>query len=317
MVDLELAEGASLHGHRRREASCKRLEAEAGQAQGRHRELRRLRRHRFAAFLPAAATRSCRRRTSPSSCCCARTSNRARTSAQWLIDTLARDFPDLQGARDAPGERAAGGLSRSSSACPASTSTTCGASPTRSPRRCAPIRNVDNVNLDWDEPSKVVRLHIDQERARALGVSSAQVSLVPQRLAVRHHGQHLSRRQRADRDPAARPGRGARAPGTARQPGGADRERPQRAAVADRHARIRVRGRHHLASQPPADDHRARRHLRRCHAADGDRADPADAGRHPRRAAARLPARNRRHRRGFRPRRRSRSPPACRCSCWR
>ena len=37
--------------------------------------------------------------------------------------------------------------------------------------------NVDNVHLDWDEPSKVVRIHIDQERARALGVSSAQVAL--------------------------------------------------------------------------------------------------------------------------------------------
>ena len=33
-----------------------------------------------------------------------------------------------------------------------------------------------NVNLDWDEPSKVVRLRIDQDRARALGVSSAQVA---------------------------------------------------------------------------------------------------------------------------------------------
>jgi multidrug efflux pump len=32
--------------------------------------------------------------------------------------------------------------------------------------------NVINVNLDWDEPSKVVRLVIDQDRARALGVSS-------------------------------------------------------------------------------------------------------------------------------------------------
>ncbi|WP_411833933.1 efflux RND transporter permease subunit [Pseudoxanthomonas mexicana] len=36
--------------------------------------------------------------------------------------------------------------------------------------------NVTNVNLDWSEPSKVVRLKIDQDRARALGVSSAQVS---------------------------------------------------------------------------------------------------------------------------------------------
>ena len=35
--------------------------------------------------------------------------------------------------------------------------------------------HVANVNLDWDEPSKVVRLVIDQERARALGVSSQQL----------------------------------------------------------------------------------------------------------------------------------------------
>ena len=36
--------------------------------------------------------------------------------------------------------------------------------------------NVANVNLDWDEPSKVVKLVIDQDRARALGVSSAEVA---------------------------------------------------------------------------------------------------------------------------------------------
>ena len=36
--------------------------------------------------------------------------------------------------------------------------------------------NVTNVNLDWDEPSKVVRLKIDQDRARTLGVSTADVS---------------------------------------------------------------------------------------------------------------------------------------------
>jgi multidrug efflux pump len=36
--------------------------------------------------------------------------------------------------------------------------------------------NVTNVNLDWDEPSKVVRLTIDQDRARTLGVSTADVS---------------------------------------------------------------------------------------------------------------------------------------------
>ncbi|MGV8843333.1 MAG: efflux RND transporter permease subunit [Pseudomonas sp.] len=36
--------------------------------------------------------------------------------------------------------------------------------------------HVTNVHLDWEEPSKVVFLHIDQQRARALGVSSASLS---------------------------------------------------------------------------------------------------------------------------------------------
>ncbi len=36
--------------------------------------------------------------------------------------------------------------------------------------------NTTNVNLDWSEPSKIVRVNIDQARARALGVSSSDVS---------------------------------------------------------------------------------------------------------------------------------------------
>ncbi|WP_079201060.1 efflux RND transporter permease subunit [Pseudomonas sp. CC6-YY-74] len=36
--------------------------------------------------------------------------------------------------------------------------------------------HVANVHLDWQEPSKVVRLNIDQERARALGISTADLS---------------------------------------------------------------------------------------------------------------------------------------------
>jgi multidrug efflux pump len=36
--------------------------------------------------------------------------------------------------------------------------------------------NTANVNLDWDEPSKVVRLNIDQDRARALGITSTHLA---------------------------------------------------------------------------------------------------------------------------------------------
>ena len=46
-----------------------------------------------------------------------------------------------------------------------------------------------NINLDWSEPSKVVRLEIDQERARVLGVSSQQVA---QLLASSLAGQNIS-----------------------------------------------------------------------------------------------------------------------------
>ena len=33
-----------------------------------------------------------------------------------------------------------------------------------------------NINFDWNEPSKVVRVEVDQDRARALGVSSQALS---------------------------------------------------------------------------------------------------------------------------------------------
>jgi multidrug efflux pump len=43
-------------------------------------------------------------------------------------------------------------------------------------RRVAEVMRADphlsNVNLDWEEPSKIIRLRVDQDRARVLGVSS-------------------------------------------------------------------------------------------------------------------------------------------------
>jgi multidrug efflux pump len=36
--------------------------------------------------------------------------------------------------------------------------------------------HVSNVNLDWQEPSKVVRMKLDQDRARALGINSSQLA---------------------------------------------------------------------------------------------------------------------------------------------
>jgi multidrug efflux pump len=54
-----------------------------------------------------------------------------------------------------------------------------------------------NVHLDWDEPSKIIRLAIDQDRARALGVSSQdlanflQSSLSGQRVSQYREGDEL------------------------------------------------------------------------------------------------------------------------------
>jgi multidrug efflux pump len=49
--------------------------------------------------------------------------------------------------------------------------------------------HVANVNLDWEEPSKVVRLEVDQDRARALGVTTQQLSLF---LSGQLSGLHVS-----------------------------------------------------------------------------------------------------------------------------
>ncbi len=36
--------------------------------------------------------------------------------------------------------------------------------------------NARNINFDWNEPSKVVRVEVDQDQARALGISSQALS---------------------------------------------------------------------------------------------------------------------------------------------
>jgi hypothetical protein len=48
--------------------------------------------------------------------------------------------------------------------------------------------NLRNVNFDWNDRVKSVRVEIDQERARALGVASQDVALMPAGLAGGRHG---------------------------------------------------------------------------------------------------------------------------------
>ncbi|MBS0458023.1 MAG: efflux RND transporter permease subunit [Proteobacteria bacterium] len=94
---------------------------------------------------------------------------------QWLIDTFAKQFPDVQ-AR----------VTRLENGPPVGypiqfriSGEHIDAVRKLALQVAAQVRknpNVANVNLDWHEPSKVVRLVIDQDRARALGVSSAQLA---------------------------------------------------------------------------------------------------------------------------------------------
>lgn len=94
---------------------------------------------------------------------------------QWLIDTFAKQFPDVQ-AR----------VTRLENGPPVGypiqfrvAGEHIDAVRKLALQVAAQVRknpNVANVNLDWHEPSKVVRLVIDQDRARALGVSSAQLA---------------------------------------------------------------------------------------------------------------------------------------------
>ncbi|GIX34881.1 MAG: resistance-nodulation-cell division efflux transporter [Lysobacteraceae bacterium] len=120
-----------------------------------------------------------------------------------------------------------------------------------------------NVSLDWDEPIKVIRVELDQERARVLGVSSARVaafirgSLSGNTVSqLREGNQLIEILLRGPDDERERMSLiGSLAVPTA--------HRQERAAEPDRPPRVRLRGRPDLAPQPAAHDHRARRHLRR------------------------------------------------------
>ncbi|MBK3867954.1 AcrB/AcrD/AcrF family protein [Pseudomonas stutzeri] len=97
------------------------------------------------------------------------------TLRSWLIERMREDFPSLRGRvtrlENGPpvgypvqfrvtGEHidVVRGLARQVAA------------------RVAQNPHVANVHLDWQEPSKMVRLNVDQDRARALGVTTAELS---------------------------------------------------------------------------------------------------------------------------------------------
>ena len=154
--------------------------------------------------------------------------------------------------------------------------------------------HVTNVNLDWSEPSKVVRLRIDQERARAPGrelgggVRFLSGSLSGTSISTYREGNEaieiLLRGPGEERARLGMLGRWRCRPPAAR------RCRWSQVATLEDGSRTASSG---IATA--AHGHRARRHLRQGTAVERGRADRADAGRHPRRAAVRLPVADRRH----------------------
>ena len=171
VVDLELAEGASLTAT---EAATKRFEAELA---------KRKDMENYVAYIGTGSPRfylpfDQKLPQSNFAQFVLLTRNVAEREAlrHWVIETLAKDFPDLQGR-----------VLRLENGPPVGFPIQFRVSGEHidEVRRIAhevaeKVRanpNVDNVNLDWDEPSKVVRLKLDQDRARALGVSSAQLAL--------------------------------------------------------------------------------------------------------------------------------------------
>ena len=67
-------------------------------------------------------------------------------------------------------------LTRCSSASSAPTRRRCASAPTRSRQSCAQNPNTRGVNDNWNESVKVLRLEVDQAKARALGVTSQSIA---------------------------------------------------------------------------------------------------------------------------------------------
>ena len=57
-------------------------------------------------------------------------------------------------------------------------------------------RNTENVQFDWDEPSKVIRLEIDQNKARVLGISSEELATLLNNALAGYSATYLRDRDR-------------------------------------------------------------------------------------------------------------------------
>lgn len=169
LLDIKLAEGASLRSTgeevQRLEKCCRAMTAST---------ITWPTSHRLAPLLPAAGPAVAGGQLRPGGGA-GQGPGEPRGAAQVADRADERGLPAPAQPHQSPGERAAGGLSGAVPGFrrghPAGSRT--GA---QGRRQDAREPHVVNVHLDWEEPSKVVYLSIDQERARALGVSTASLS---------------------------------------------------------------------------------------------------------------------------------------------
>ena len=66
------------------------------------------------------------------------------------------------------------------------------------------IAGMRNINFDWVEPARVMRVQIDQDQARQLGLSSQDVALALNNVVIRHHDDAGARQHLPDRRGHAR-----------------------------------------------------------------------------------------------------------------
>jgi multidrug efflux pump subunit AcrB len=155
----------------------------------------------------------------------------------------------------------------------------------------ATSQRVEKVNFDWIEPTREVRIHIDQDRARLLGRGGGRL----ERGAHRHAGDPAARRHLPDQRGSPRHRRAA---GLALDPvdlAGAAAGRADCAARPVRQLRVRPGLPPGLAARPRSYPHRPGRCRAGRTAGKRDRRAGRCRGRAHRRPARRLPDRGRRH----------------------
>ena len=157
-----------------------------------------------------------------------------------------------------------------------------------------------DVNFDWNELAKTVRLEVDQNKARALGVDS---QILGNTLQTLLSGVTVTQyRERTEIDRRGGPRRAGRA-AERRGAGGdqpADRQRRRGVARPARDAALRARGADPVAAQQGAADDGARRRGRRRAGPRRRRPHRQGAGAGARRSAGGLSHRGRRRQGGER-----------------